>query len=361
MTKKNIFLIFSFFIFFIKGASAQVKVGSNPTTINPSAVLEVESTNKGFLPPRLTTAQRDAIANPAVGLIIFNTSTNCLNFYVGPNWYEECGVELLPPVSLGSTFTSFSNGSENFSSNTTCQNKLISAGYFSYNCKGNVVVGANSYPVVLINGQCWMQTNLKEAPTSPCAAAINTGCNTWLATSPPTSSADIGSWGYYNTATTNGTAGWATTEPAANEGLLYQWSAAMNGSTSERAQGVCPKGWHIPSDCEWMYLEHGLGMAIAQQTTDNAWRNTTNEGYKLRNFGQIFNNSSGFSALLTGYRMSGGGFANRVAGGISLYWSSTEASANTVRTRFLGFFDAGVARHNTMVKAHALSVRCLKD
>ena len=62
---------------------AQVKIGDNPTTINSSAVLDVESTNKGVLPPRLTTAQRAAIAAPATGLMLYNTTENCLQVNTG--------------------------------------------------------------------------------------------------------------------------------------------------------------------------------------------------------------------------------------------------------------------------------------
>ncbi|PJE41705.1 MAG: hypothetical protein CUR32_07660 [Flavobacterium sp.] len=64
-------------------ATAQVKVGDNPNTINASAVLEMESTNKGLLPPRMTTLQRDAISNPAKGLAIFNTTSNSLEVNTG--------------------------------------------------------------------------------------------------------------------------------------------------------------------------------------------------------------------------------------------------------------------------------------
>jgi len=72
------------------GLVAQLKVGNNPTTINNSALLEMESTNKGLLPPRMTTAQRDAITNPATSLVIFNTDLNCLQMNLGtpaaPSW-----------------------------------------------------------------------------------------------------------------------------------------------------------------------------------------------------------------------------------------------------------------------------------
>jgi uncharacterized protein (TIGR02145 family) len=51
------------------------ETGSNP---NPSAILDVESTDKGFLPPRMNLAQRNAISNPATGLMIYNTTYSCL-------------------------------------------------------------------------------------------------------------------------------------------------------------------------------------------------------------------------------------------------------------------------------------------
>jgi hypothetical protein len=62
---------------------AQSKVGSNPTTLDASAAFEIESTNKGFLPPRMTTTQRNAISSPATGLVIFNTTTGTLQTNTG--------------------------------------------------------------------------------------------------------------------------------------------------------------------------------------------------------------------------------------------------------------------------------------
>ena len=56
-------------------------VGINSTSPATSAALDVASTTKGFLPPRMTTAQRDAISAPAAGLIIYNTTTNKLNVF----------------------------------------------------------------------------------------------------------------------------------------------------------------------------------------------------------------------------------------------------------------------------------------
>jgi hypothetical protein len=56
------------------------------TALNASAILQSDSTTKGFLPPRMTTAQRDSIASPAAGLMIYNITTNVLNFHNGLAW-----------------------------------------------------------------------------------------------------------------------------------------------------------------------------------------------------------------------------------------------------------------------------------
>jgi len=58
------------------------------TGVDDTAQLEVTSTTKGFLPPRLTTTQRDNISSPATGLMIYNTTSDKLNFYNGTNWEE---------------------------------------------------------------------------------------------------------------------------------------------------------------------------------------------------------------------------------------------------------------------------------
>lgn len=69
-----------------------VAVSAAPVTPDASAMLEVNSTAKGFLPPRMTTVQRDAISNPATGLVIYNTTTGCLNYRNATAWLELCGT-----------------------------------------------------------------------------------------------------------------------------------------------------------------------------------------------------------------------------------------------------------------------------
>lgn len=56
------------------------------TTKTTSAALDVQSTTKAFMPPRMTTTQRDAIVSPSAGMVIYNTTTNVLNFHNGTSW-----------------------------------------------------------------------------------------------------------------------------------------------------------------------------------------------------------------------------------------------------------------------------------
>ena len=99
-TTSRIFIVFILFGLAITEASAQVvqKIGSNSFTINPKAVLELESTTKGFLPPRMTTAQQNAMGTTIPeGLIIFVTDGSLagLHIWKGSNWITLADAEAL--------------------------------------------------------------------------------------------------------------------------------------------------------------------------------------------------------------------------------------------------------------------------
>lgn len=78
--------------------TGSVSIGTN--LADSSALLDLASINKGFLPPRLTSQQRDAITNPAVGLTIFNCTTNCLNVFKPGGWWEMCGNCVTPSTPV---------------------------------------------------------------------------------------------------------------------------------------------------------------------------------------------------------------------------------------------------------------------
>jgi hypothetical protein len=86
-------------------AAAQVSINSTGSGPDPKAMLDVSSTDKGFLPPRMTTAQRDAISSPLPeGLIVYNTDSDCLNIWDGAVWKENCSeCSFSLPVVSGSS------------------------------------------------------------------------------------------------------------------------------------------------------------------------------------------------------------------------------------------------------------------
>ncbi len=79
---------------FILGTSQLLSgqnVGIGTSVIDPSAKLQVESTTSGLLPPRMTDVQRNAIVSPAEGLVIYNLTIHCLEYYNGVQWISLCG------------------------------------------------------------------------------------------------------------------------------------------------------------------------------------------------------------------------------------------------------------------------------
>ena len=66
------------------------QVGIGTTSPHASSILDITSTNQGLLVPRLTTIQRNAISSPANGLMIYNTTIECFEFYNGTDWQSLC-------------------------------------------------------------------------------------------------------------------------------------------------------------------------------------------------------------------------------------------------------------------------------
>src|SRR6218665_500622 len=276
---------------------AQMKVGDNLSFLKSDAMLEVESSTKGFLPPRMDKHARDLIVNPEIGLMIYNTDDKCINTYKTEGWFNYCNKSTTVP--------------EPDFWNIQCYEATVSV----TPCGGqtSLQVSSNTYNLVEINGQCWFADHLKETPSNyPEPTVFNSGEGGW--------------YGYFYN---------VSSEPTPGEGKLYQWNAAMNGSTQERAQGICPSGWHIPSDCEFKYLENSLGMTIEEQNNTNGasfWRGT-NQATQLKSVTSLIGgstggtNSSGFNALLTGYLDVTGFFEDR--GLYADIWTSTATTSNT--------------------------------
>jgi len=78
---------------------SQVAINTDGSQPDNSAMLDVLSANKGFLPPRMTSAQRDEISSPATGLVIYNTDLNCIEFYTGAAGGWNCPCNSFGSVS----------------------------------------------------------------------------------------------------------------------------------------------------------------------------------------------------------------------------------------------------------------------
>ncbi|MFA5085972.1 MAG: fibrobacter succinogenes major paralogous domain-containing protein [Candidatus Paceibacterota bacterium] len=203
-------------------------------------------------------------------------------------------------------------------------------------------IDGNKYATVTIGNQTWMAENLmttKYRDGTPITYAA-----TW--------SADSGYYGY--PPNIGNTAEETLTNIKSNKlGLVYQLSA-VNSS-----HGLCPSGWHVPTDAEWCTLEQYVDSSISCSTT--SWRGT-NGGLKLKeagtthwtNHANIGTNASLFTAVGAGYRGTAGSFNNRST--YTTFWASGASGWN----RNLDYSYATVYR-STVSAAYGFSVRCLKD
>jgi uncharacterized protein (TIGR02145 family) len=151
-------------------------------------------------------------------------------------------------------------------------------------------------------------------------------------------------------------------------GGLYQWDEAMNYTTQSSTnpsgrQGICPTGWHLPSDDEWCEMETFLDPTLICTPYSMIG---TDAGGKMKTTGFTnwyspntgATNSSGFSGLPAGYISSG---TNGVTGTEARFWTTTEtASGIYVHYHSLQNTSAQVAHHYHS-KENGYSIRCVKD
>ena len=156
-------------------------------------------------------------------------------------------------------------------------------------------------------------------------------------------------------------------------GCLYNWAAVMNGSASSDAnpsgvQGICPDGWHVPSDAEWtelgIYVSSqsqyvcgdytGIAKALA---SEEGWNSLT-DPYDICEVGinPDANNATGFSA-----RPAGGYYGNYDSfGGNANFWSATQNGSGVAYARGLYYNNATVDRSSSN-KDNGYSVRCIRN
>ena len=209
-------------------------------------------------------------------------------------------------------------------------------------CSGipTITYGGKTYNTVQIGTQCWMKENLNigtringiQNPTNDgviekyCYGDIESNCDVY--------------------------------------GGLYQWNEMMLYISTQGAQGICPSGWHVPSDAEWCQLTTCLDATVNCNTTGFSG---TNAGGKLKESGTSHwttpntggTNTSGFTALPNGYRAFNGLFYDLQNKGH--FQSSTETGTTYAWYRSFYYNSAQVWRQYDSRKDQAFSVRCLKD
>ena len=131
---KRILLIIAVSIITINSSAQNVGIGTS--TPETSAALDVKSSNKGLLPPRMTTVERNAIANKVAGLMIYNTVTSCLEVYNGSNWINLCSS--LPSSILTRTLLGGILKDEGYSITQTADGGYIIGGTTESSQNGDV-------------------------------------------------------------------------------------------------------------------------------------------------------------------------------------------------------------------------------
>jgi len=363
ITKTNIKTLLILALAVLLGSNSNIAqnvgIGAESFAPEQSAGLELRFTDKGFLPPRMTTEERDNIENIANGLLIFNISTGCPNYFFNGLWFELCGLcvpqafanaganqeNIVGQVTLsanepqnGTGIWTIISGAGGTLEDNEHPNSVLSglAGEeyilvwtVSNSCgsssdtviiqfKPDACTGANDfgYGLVVIGEQCWQEKNLNIIPFVG---------NSWC----------------YNNLTSN----------CEIYGRLYNWAAANT---------VCPTGWRLPSDNDWKALELYLGMTETQANA-TGWRGT-NEGEKLKSLEGWANagnetNASGFNGLPGGHRTTSGNFIRVTERGY--WWSSTQVASNTWIYRYLDSASTQVYRIDVIDVG--FSVRCIRN
>ena len=198
-------------------------------------------------------------------------------------------------------------------------------------CPGvpTVYYEGQTYNTVEIGTQCWLKENLNVGIMIP---GIQNQTN----------NSQIEKYCYNN-------------DPAncTEYGGLYQWDEMMQYVTTEGVQGICPNGWHLPSDGEWTDLTTYLG---GESIAGGKMKEAGTVHWAPPNTGAT--NSSGFTGLPGGYRSYSGGFDYLTE--YATFWSSTEESSIYVWYRLLAYDNDGVYR-GSYGKTYGRSARCLQD
>ena len=364
------------------------RVGIGTTNPDSSAALDLSSTTSGLLPPRLTWNQMLDIPNPATGLVVYNLTDNKLMYYDGTNWYDSDGTcRPLPTVADAGPDQFLANtNTTTLEANTPTSGagvwSIISgeggvitdttdpAGTFtgtsgdSYTLRWTIsTTCTSSYDDVIINFCGGTFIDIRDGQSY---AAVKIGTQCWMA-----QNLNIGTRinGNVNMQYNGVIEKYCYNDDTANcsiYGGLYQWNEAMNYSQTPGAQGICPDGWHIPTDEEWCTLTTYLDATVNCAASGLSG---TDAGGKMKEMGFIHwnppntgaTNSSGFTGL-PGGGVWGPFYVNywHDKKNVGYIWSSTQSTGSDIWINVLCYNDAHVER-NHYNWSDGLSIRCLKN
>ena len=148
---------------------------------------------------------------------------------------------------------------------------------------------------------------------------------------------------------------WCYADSTANcttYGGLYSWNEMMQYTTTAGTQGICPSGFHLPTDAEFQTMEIFLGMT-GGQASSTGFRGT-DQGTKIKAGG-----TSGFNFLVGG--ANNGGSFNDIAT-YGYMWVSTQYDASYSWSRDVWTADPGIERQGNYIdKSFGFSVRCIMN
>jgi uncharacterized protein (TIGR02145 family) len=196
-------------------------------------------------------------------------------------------------------------------------------------------IDGNVYETVWIGEQLWMAENLKVTHYN------NGDAITHITNEEHWGSLDEGQYGVYDDEPTN----------ANIYGNIYNWAVIGD------IRGICPVGWHVPSDDEYTVLTDFLGgESVAGGKMKEAGLEHWN--YDSDQISLEATNESGFTGLPAGHRNTNSGDYIYM-GFYGYFWSSTENGSDLAWRRYLFHYSSGVAR-DTFGKPNGFSIRCLR-
>jgi len=331
-----IFIIFSLFVSCSDEGSDPEPQYTLPTvqTSVPSSITDTTATSGGFISNdggTIVTAKGvcwDTSFNPTVSDDFTVDGTGTSSFTSNLTGLTENTTYYLRAYATNSEGTAYGN-EEQFITDASDTGTVTD-------------IDGNTYPTVIIGTQEWMAESLRviHYPNGDAIPHI-TDYTAW---------GNLGdnntddAYSFYNNTTTD-------------YGALYTYAAAIADDwtrDNNANQGVCPNGWHLPTDSEWTTLTDYLGgVSVAggkmKETGTTHW-NSPNTGAT---------NSSGFTALPSGIRDTGSGsfLFVRYDG---YWWSATESGSTYVYYRSLYDNSADVDRAS-LGKSNGFCVSCIRD